>query len=350
MKALIAMSGGVDSSVAAKLTKEAGCECVGCTMKLFDTDAPDATDAGDAAADARAVAARLDMPFYVVDLRERFRCCVIDRFVDAYAHGRTPNPCIDCNRNLKFGALLQKADELGCDCVVTGHYARIGQDPATGKYLLRKAMDESKDQSYVLYNLTQAQLARVLLPLGGLTKPQVRQLASASGFDNADRPESQDICFVPDGDYASVIKRYSGREFPEGDYVDPDGNVIGRHKGIIHYTIGQHKGLGQAFGEKRYVCRIDAGSNQVVLGRNEDVFSSYARAADFNWISGSPPEGEIRCRVRVRYKQKEQWATVRPAGEDAVEIFFEEPQRAITPGQAAVLYDEDIVLGGGTLV
>ena len=375
MKALIAMSGGVDSSVAANLTKEAGYECIGCTMELFDIgcggsprsetlpaetlsdEAP--SEESDNVRDARSVAERLGMSFYAFDLKEAFRSCVIDKFTDAYSHGVTPNPCVDCNKNLKFGALLQKAEELGCEYIVTGHYARIERDPQTGKYLLRKAVNDAKDQSYVLYNLTQEQLAHVLMPLGEYTKAQVRELAKANGFVNADRPESQDICFVPDGDYASVIKQYTNRTFPEGDYVDLDGNVIGTHRGIIHYTIGQHKHLGQAFGEKRYVCRIDADKNQVVLGRNEDVFSSYAKATDFNWISGEIPEGEIRCRVRVRYKQKEQWATVRPVranenagsqGTDAVEIFFDEPQRAITPGQSAVLYDGDIVLGGGVLV
>ena len=350
MKALIAMSGGVDSSVAAKLIREAGYECIGCTMKLFDTGAPGTDAEPEAADDARKVAERLDMPFYVLDLEDEFRNCVIDKFIDCYSRGVTPNPCIDCNKNLKFGKLLQKADELGCYHIVTGHYARVERDPDTGKYLLRKGRDASKDQSYVLYTLTQEQLSRILLPLGNLTKAQVRELAGAGGFENADRPESQDICFVPDGDYASVIKKYSEREFPEGDYVDLDGNIIGKHKGIIHYTIGQTRGLGQAFGEKRYVCRIDADKNQVILGHNEDVFSSHAKATDFNWISGQPPEGEIRCRVRVRYKQKEQWATVRPVGSNEAEIIFDEPQRAITPGQAAVLYDEDIVLGGGTLV
>ena len=341
MKALIAMSGGVDSSVAAKLTMEAGCECIGCTMELFGESA---------AEDARLIAERLGMPYYVFNLEDEFRSCVINKFIDSYSHGVTPNPCIDCNRTMKFGMLLQKASELGCEYIATGHYARVERDPETGKYLLRKGLDPSKDQSYVLYTLTQQQLAHILFPLGGLTKNQVRSLAEADGFVNADKPESQDICFVPDGDYASVIKNYSGLTFPEGDYVDLDGNIIGTHRGIIHYTIGQHKHLGQAFGEKRYVCRIDAENNRIVLGRNEDVFSSYAKAVDFNWISGEVPEGEIRCRVRVRYKQKEQWATVRPIGTDAAEMFFDEPQRAITPGQAAVLYDEDLVLGGGTLV
>ena len=350
MKALIAMSGGVDSSVAAKLTKEAGYECVGCTMKLFEANAPGTAKAGsDPADDARKIAERLGMSFHVFDLQELFKCRVIDSFVDAYTHGRTPNPCIECNKNLKFGELMQRADELGCDKIVTGHYARIDRDPETGRFLLRKGLDVSKDQSYVLYNLNQQQLARVLFPLGGLTKAEVRALAGADGFGNADKPESQDICFVPDGDYASAIERYSGRAFPAGDYVDLDGNVIGTHKGIIHYTIGQTRGLGQAFGEKRYVCRIDADRNQVVLGRNEDVFSDTAKATNFNWVSGEVPEGEIRCRVRVRYKQKEQPATVRPVGSNEAEIIFDEPQRAITPGQSAVLYDEDIVLGGGVI-
>jgi len=344
MKALIAMSGGVDSSVAAMLTKEAGLECIGCTMKLFDAGSYDAAE------DARKVAATLDMPFHVFDLQELFRRCVIDPFTDAYSHGKTPNPCIECNKHLKFGELLQKAAQLGCEYVVTGHYVRVDRDPASGRFLLRKGLDVSKDQSYVLYNLTQEQLAHVRFPLGNLTKPDVRKLAEANGFVNADRPESQDICFVPDGNYAQVIERFTGATFPEGDYVDLAGNVIGTHRGIIHYTIGQHKHLGQAFGEKRYVCRIDADRNQVVLGRNEDVFSSEAKAVNFNWIAGEPPEGEIRCRARVRYNQREQWATVRPVGTDAAEIRFDEPQRAITPGQAAVLYDEDVVLGGGTLV
>ena len=361
MKALIAMSGGVDSSVAAKLTKEAGYECIGCTMRLFDTDNTvdsDTTGTPSATDDARRVAESLGMQFHVFDLRILFRSCVINSFIDAYSRGVTPNPCIECNRFLKFGELMQKAYELGCDKIVTGHYARVEQDPDTGRYLLRKGLDTSKDQSYVLYSLTQEQLAHILFPLGGLTKPEVRELAGGEGFANANKSESQDICFVPDGDYAAVIRSYADREFPEGDYVDLDGNVIGTHKGIIHYTIGQTRGLGQAFGEKRYVCRIDADKNQVVLGSNEDVFSSSAKAVNFNWISGEPPEGEIRCRARVRYNQKEQPATVRPIksdadGEgrgDAVEIIFDEPQRAITPGQAAVLYDGDIVLGGGTIV
>lgn len=362
MKAMIAMSGGVDSSVAAKLMIEAGYECIGCTMKLFDNE-----DAGvsreksccslDDVEDARNVAYRLGMPYYVYNFKDDFRSRVIDKFVESYERGMTPNPCIDCNRYLKFDALLRRAELLGIDCVATGHYARIEKDKDTGKYILKKGVDPSKDQSYVLYSLTQDQLAHIRFPLGSLTKDEVRKLAGGDGFFNAEKPDSQDICFVPDGDYAAMIRRYSGKEFPPGEFVDLEGNVMGTHKGIIHYTIGQTRRLGQAFGIPRYVCAIDAANNRVVLGGNEDVFSREAKATEFNWISGEVPDGEIRCRVRTRYKQAEQWATVRPCDGsgayddcETVEILFDEPQRAITPGQAAVLYDGDKVLGGGTII
>ena len=355
MKALIAMSGGVDSSVAARLTKDAGYECIGCTMKLFDNgDAgaapPEPDRSPDGVQDARSVAARLGMPFYVFDYEEEFLRRVVDRFVESYACGRTPNPCIDCNRYLKFGELLMQAKQLGCDYIVTGHYARIEFDQGSGRYLLKKGIDPKKDQSYVLYNLTQEQLAHVLLPLGALTKPEVRALAEKNGFVNANKPESQDICFVPDGDYAAMIERYSGRTFPPGDFTDLDGNVIGTHKGLIHYTIGQHKRLGQAFGRPRYVCSIDAEGNRIALGGPDDVYAAEAEAADFNWISGEPPKGEIRCKVRLRYKQQEQWTIARDCGGGRVRLRFEEPQRAVTPGQSAVLYDGDIVLGGGVIL
>ena len=357
MKALIAMSGGVDSSVAAMLAQRAGYECIGCTMRLFD-DA-DATDAGSNAEDAAAVAVKLGMPFHVFDLREPFRRCVIDDFVEQYSAGRTPNPCIVCNRTMKFGLLMEKAKELGCDKLVTGHYARVVTDPETGLHSLKKGLDPAKDQSYVLYHLSQEQLSHLLLPLGDLTKEQARGLAAEAGFVNADRPESQDICFVPDGNYAAMIRRYAGREFPPGDFVDLQGRVMGTHKGIIHYTIGQHKRLGQAFGVPRYVCAIDGEKNRITLGGPEDVFSLTAQVTGCSWMSGQTPEEPVRCKVRLRYKQKEQWATVRPLAGcgDATEctashaeITFDEPQRAITPGQAAVFYDGDTVLGGGTIL
>lgn len=384
MKALIAMSGGVDSSVAARLTMEAGCECIGCTMKLFEQP-PGEEDSGayskaccslDDVEDARSVALRLGMKFYVFNYQADFRRCVMEPFARGYMQGQTPNPCIDCNRELKFKNLMLRARLLGCDCVVTGHYARVEKDEEMGRYLLKKGLDESKDQSYVLYNLTQDQLAHVRFPLGNLHKSQTRALAEEKGFLNADKPDSQDICFVPGGDYASVIEKLTGRTFPPGDFVDLEGNVMGTHKGIIHYTIGQTRRLGQAFGRPRYVVSIDAEHNRITLGGPDDVYSSYARAGRFNWISGVTPEGDVRCRVKTRYRQKEQWATVRPVpagqggqtdrpevsgqggqtdrvepAEDAVvEIFFDEPQRAITPGQAAVLYDGDTVLGGGRIL
>ena len=346
MKALIAMSGGVDSSVAAMLTKESGYDCIGCTMELLDRS-DDSEESG--GSDEKAVAHALNMPFYSYDMREEFKSSVIDDFVKEYSEGRTPNPCIVCNRTMKFGALLGKATSLGCEKIVTGHYARVLKDPETGLYTLKKGLDESKDQSYVLYHLSQEQLSRLLLPLGNLTKAQVRELAAKAGFVNAQRPESQDICFVPEGKYAEKIYEYSGKDFPPGDFVDLDGNVIGTHKGIIHYTIGQHKRLGQAFGVPRYVCSIDAAGNRIALGGADDVFSSEARIKDCSWISGAPPQEEIECKVRLRYKQKEQLATVRSSGENECIVIFHEPQRAVTPGQAAVFYDEDTVLGGGTI-
>ena len=356
MKALIAMSGGVDSSVAAMLAQKAGYECIGCTMLLFD----DTTSESRGTSDAEAVANALGMEFHALDMRDQFKAHVIDDFIEQYSAGRTPNPCIVCNMTMKFGALLEKATELGCDKIVTGHYARIAFDDSSGLYSLSKARDLSKDQSYVLYHLSQEQLSRVFLPLGEYSKDEVRKLASDAEFVNADRSESQDICFVPNGDYAAVIRSYTGSDYPPGDFVDLDGNVMGTHKGIINYTIGQHKRLGQAFGVPRYVCAIDGENNRITLGGPDDVFSSTTRVADCRWIDGRDFSSDVRCRVRLRYRQDEQWATIRPLSHPQVslnedrlaagaEIIFDESQRAITPGQAAVFYDGDRVLGGGTI-
>lgn len=351
-KALIAMSGGVDSSIAAKLMKDAGYECIGCTMKLYDND-----DIGiskghtccslDDVEDARKVAEANDMPYYVLNFKDGFNECVIKRFVDAYEAGRTPNPCIDCNRFMKFDKLFKKAEEFGCDYVVTGHYARI--EEKDGKFVLKKGLDETKDQSYVLYSMTQEQLKHTLFPIGNIKKTEVRGLAEENLFVNANKPDSQDICFVPDGDYAAFLKRYTGKKYKIGDFIDCEGNVLGEHKGIVNYTIGQRKGLGVAFGKPLYVTDIRPDDNVVVLGENEDLFSKSFIVTDFNWISGVVPVGEISCKVKIRYRQKEQPATVRPLSDGRVEIEFDEPQRAITKGQAAVLYDGDIVLGGGTI-
>ena len=351
-RALIAMSGGVDSSLAAKLMQDDGYECIGCTMRLFHNE-----DAGlersrtccslEDVEDARSVAEGLGMRFYVFNFTDDFRNTVIRRFVESYQNGITPNPCIDCNRYMKFGKLFDRAKILDCDCVVTGHYARI--EERDGRYVLKKAIDATKDQSYVLYAMTQEQLAHTRFPLGNLCKTHVRELAEQNGFVNADKPDSQDICFVPNGDYAHIIELQTGCRAASGNFVDRCGNVLGTHRGVIHYTIGPRKGLGIAAGEPLYVCQICPPSNTVVLGRNEDLFSTEVDVTDFNWISGESPKRAIRCKAKIRYRQAEQWATVTPCGEHDVHISFDDPQRAVTPGQAAVLYDGDIVLGGGTI-
>jgi len=352
-KALIAMSGGVDSSVAAKLIVDKGYECIGCTMKLYDNNI-DSVLGGrtccsvDDVEDARSVAYKLGMPYYVFEFTSDFGKKVIQKFVESYEAGITPNPCIDCNRYMKFDKLYSRAQILGYNYVVTGHYARIEYD---GKYyLLKKALDETKDQSYVLYSMTQGQLAHTLFPLGNLRKTQTRQIAVNNGFLNAKKPDSQDICFVPNGDYASVIKQYTGKKPESGHFVDKDNTVLGFHKGIIHYTVGQHKRLGLSLSEPMFVCKINPKDNTITLGKEIDLYQSQANVKDFNWISGIVPYNAIRCKVKIRYRQQEKWATVVPTADDSVYIIFDEPQRAISPGQAAVLYDGDIVLGGGTIV
>lgn len=351
-KALIAMSGGVDSSVAALLMQQKGYECVGATMKLFENE-----QAGvkrektccslDDVEDARSVAHRLGIPYYVFNFTGDFRREVMERFVCAYESGATPNPCIDCNRHLKFDRLYRRAAELGCDCVVTGHYARIEH---TGeRYLLKKSAVPEKDQSYVLYSLTQEQLAHTRFPLGEMAKEETRRVATEQGFYNADKPDSQDICFVPDGDYASFICRYREKDYPAGDFVDLAGHVLGRHKGIIHYTLGQRKGLGIAAGEPLYVVRIEPETNRVVLGRNADLYSRELDADGMNWIACDEPGEPLRVKAKVRYRQAEQWATATVPAPGQLHLVFDEPQRAITRGQAVVLYDGDTVVGGGVI-
>lgn len=353
-KALIAMSGGVDSSVAAYLMKKAGYECVGVTMKLYNNE-----DIGKSrektccsledVEDARSVANKLDMPFYVFNFTEDFSSQVIKRFIDAYENCATPNPCIDCNRYMKFDKLYQRAKLLEADTIVTGHYAKIEYDENMGRYLLKKAVDSSKDQSYVLYSLTQEQLMHTKLPLGELEKTTVRQIAAENGFLNANKHDSQDICFVPDGDYAKFIENYTGKKYPNGSFVDINGNVIGEHNGIIRYTIGQRKGLGISMSKPMYVCSKNMADNEVVLGDNSDLFKTSLTAHDINLILYDRLDKPMRLKAKIRYNQAEQWATVEQTDDDTLKIEFEQPQRAIAKGQAVVLYDGDIVVGGGTI-
>ena len=351
-KIMIAMSGGVDSSVTAYLLQSQGYECCGCTMKLFEASTCCSVDD---VADAKSVAYKLGMDHYVFNYKDDFTTYVINDFIDCYQKGLTPNPCIKCNKHLKFGKLIDQAIALGYDGIATGHYAQIEYDEITKRYLLKKAVDASKDQSYVLYNLTQEELSRLKFPLGSLTKADARKIAEDNHFVNAKKHDSQDICFVPDGDYASVIEKYTNKDYAPGDFIDKDGNVLGKHKGIIHYTIGQRRGLGISSDARLYVIKIDVDSNTVVLGSDEDLYTKEVFFKDLTWVAGNDliPD-EIRCSAKIRYRMSEQPALVtinKNSSGKATEakITFDKPQRAPTPGQSAVLYDGDIVLGGGTI-
>lgn len=350
---MIAMSGGVDSTVAAYLIGQDFEKTAGATMRLFynadlklPEDAPQRTD--EDIADAKAAAEKLGISHYTMDLREDFKNEVLSRFVRAYMRGLTPNPCIDCNRYIKFLSFLKASNRLGFEKIATGHYAQI--EKIGDRCILKKAADLSKDQSYVLWSLTQAQLASVLLPLGSLSKPEVREIAEQNGFVNAKKRDSQDICFVPNGDYFAFIERYTGKAFPEGDFTDLEGNVLGRHKGIIRYTIGQRRGLGLALPQSMYVCEKDAENNRVLLGLNPDLMRRTVKLTDCNLIACDRFDTSERLSARIRYSQKEQPATVTQTGENTLQIVFDEPQRAVTPGQSAVLYDGDTVVGGGIIV
>lgn len=345
-KALIAMSGGVDSSVAAYLAQTAGYDCIGATMRLCDGLVPE----NSGPEDAKKIADRLNMPFYVFDHTALFREKVVDAFVRCYEEGGTPNPCLYCNRHLKFDALLQEAQSLGCEYVVTGHYARIEKEEATGRYLLKKAVDEKKDQSYFLSCLTQHQLSHTLFPLGAMTKEEARVLAEKQGFVTAKKKDSQDVCFIPDGDYRSFMVKYTGKTYPAGDYLDLCGKIVGKHSGAVGYTIGQRKGLGIALGEPVYVCSKDMLRNTVTVGPDAALFGTALIGGDWNWISMETLTEPIRCKARIRYRHTEQPATVTPLPDGTAKVEFDQPQRAITPGQTVVLYDGDTVIGGGTIL
>ncbi len=354
-RAVVAMSGGVDSSVAAWLMKERGYECAGVTMRQFRNGDIDWQGTGVCCSwrdmgDAAKVALLLGIPHTVLDFTAEFRREVIDRFVQVYQSGGTPNPCLDCNRCMRAGHLMDYVRKMGFDCMATGHYARIEYDEASGRWLLKKGLDESKDQSYVHYAMTQEQLSRTRFPLGTLRKAEVRGLAEELGFTNARKRDSQDICFVPDGDYAGFLRRYTGRDWPKGPFLDEAGNVLGTHEGIVNYTVGQRRGLGVSSSRGRlYVKEIRPADNAVVLSGNASLFTGTVTADRLNWIAVERLSAPLRLRARLRYHMEEQPCTAEQTGPDTLRVTFDRPQRAAAPGQALVLYDGDVVVGGGTI-
>ena len=353
-KVLVGMSGGVDSAAAALLLREAGWEPVGCTLRLYDNEDIGEPQEGtccslEAVEDARNAARRLGLDHYTFNFTGPFRRCVLDDFVSAYREGLTPNPCVQCNRTIKFDALLRRAEELDIGRIATGHYARVRWDEATGRWQLLRGKDRRKYQTYFLYPLTQKALSRLLLPVGEYDKPAVRSLAASAGFSSAHRPDSQDICFVPDGDYAGFLQRYGGVELVPGDFVDEEGQVLGRHRGLPCYTTGQRRGLGVSADRPLYVLRKDKFRNQVVLGDEARLYSRTVWAKDFNWVSLPPSDGPLPVTAKTRYSQTEASGTLYPEADGMVRVEFDEPQRAVTAGQSLVCYQGELVAGGGII-
>lgn len=355
-KVVVGMSGGVDSSVAACLLKEQGYDVIGVTMQIWQEEDPEIVEENggccglSAVDDARRVAWSLGIPYYVMNFRKEFKESVMDYFVDEYLHGHTPNPCIACNRHVKWEALLARSMEIGADYIATGHYARVMQLP-NGRYTIRNSVTATKDQTYALYNLTQEQLSRTLMPVGAYTKDEIRQIAEDHGLAVAKKKDSMEICFIPDNDYAGFIDRSVEHVPGPGNFVDKDGNILGRHKGITHYTVGQRKGLNLAMGRPVFVTEIRPETGEVVIGDSEDVFSDYLICGNVNWMAVDGLHGEERTvMAKIRYSHKGAPCVIRELEDGRVECKFETPQRAITPGQAVVFYENDYVFGGGTIL
>ena len=353
-KVLVGMSGGVDSAAAALLLREAGYEPVGCTLRLYDNEDVGESAEGtccslEAVEEARRACRRLGMEHYTFNFTRPFREYVLDDFAAGYREGRTPNPCVQCNRHIKFSALLRRADELDIPYIATGHYAKVDRDEGAGRWRLLRGADRRKDQSYFLYPLTQVQLSRLLLPVGAYDKPAVRAMAARAGFGSAGRPDSQDICFVPDGDYAGFLQRYGGVELVPGDFVDEEGRVLGRHRGLPRYTTGQRRGLGVSADRPLYVLRKDVSRNQVVLGDESRLYSRTVRAEAFHWVSLPPREGPLAVTAKTRYSQTEAAGTLYPEPDGGVRVVFDRPQRAVTAGQSLVCYCGELTAGGGII-
>ncbi len=350
-KVVIGLSGGVDSAVAAHLLKEQGYNVIGVTMQIWQEGADDYSDPLDIPAirDAKNVADKLEIPFHVLNFRQEFKDKVIAYFIDEYFNGRTPNPCTVCNRLVKWEALLDRCREFGADYVATGHYAGITKLP-NGRYTIKNSITAAKDQTYALYSLNQEQIAHTLMPLGAYVKDEIREIAKSLDLPVANKPDSMDICFVPDGDYAKFIYEHSGRTSEPGNFVDTNGNVIGTHKGLIHYTIGQRKGLGLSMGHPVFVVKLKPETNEVIIGENDDIFHKTLYANRLNFMSIEKLEGELRVNAKIRYNHKGAACTIKMVEDDLVECTFDEPQRAMTPGQSVVFYENDYIVGGGTII